>query len=119
MTFPAENIRDWREHDVVDLHGDKVGSLEAVYFDTGSDEPVFASVRVGVLGRRRLVFVPLTDAVVAPSFVRVTAEKKLIKAAPSIDVDGELSSELESEVFAHYGLPYQPGDSGERRLGRR
>lgn len=119
MTFPAENIRDWREHDVVDVHGDKVGSLEAVYFDTESDQATFASVRVGMIGRHRLVFVPLTDAVVAPSYVKVTAEKKLIKDAPSIETDGELTSDLEPAVFEHYGLTYQPGISGERRLGRR
>lgn len=119
MTFPAENIRDWREHDVVDVHGDKVGALEAVYFDTGSDQPAFASVRIGMIGRHRLVFVPLTGAVVAPSYVRVMFEKKLIKDAPSIEMDGELTSELEPAVFEHYALPYLPGASGERRLGRR
>jgi hypothetical protein len=28
--FEAENIRDWREHDVVDPDGHKIGVLEAV-----------------------------------------------------------------------------------------
>ena len=52
--FEAENIRDWREHDVVDTDGKKIGKLEAVYVDTGSDDPAFASVTVGMPGRRRL-----------------------------------------------------------------
>jgi len=29
--FEAENIRDWRGHDVVDADGHKIGELEAVY----------------------------------------------------------------------------------------
>ncbi len=119
MTFPAENLRQWRGQNVVDPAEQKVGTLEAVYFDTTTEEPTFASVRVGMVGRHRLVFVPLAGAVVSPSWVKVTAPKKLIKGAPSIDTDGELSSQREAEVFAHYGLTYQPGVSGERRLGRR
>ena len=119
MTFPAENIRDWRDRDVRDVNGDKVGSLEAVYFDTGTDEPTFASVTVGIVGRHRLVFVPLTGAVVGPTYVKVTVDKKTIKDAPTIGTDGELTREQEPAVFAHYGLMYQPGAGGERRLGRR
>lgn len=119
MSFTAENIRDWRDHDVVDAGGDKVGSLEAIYFDTGTEEPVFASVKIGIVGRHRLVFVPLAGAVVSPSYVKVTADKKLIKDAPSIDTDGELEAAQEPAVFEHYGLAYKPGAGGERRLGRR
>ena len=58
--FEADNIRDWREHDVVDPDGSKIGQLEAVYVDTGTDLPVFASVKIGMIGRHRLTFVPLT-----------------------------------------------------------
>jgi hypothetical protein len=117
--IPAENIRDWRGQDVVDVNGSKVGVLEAVYFDTATDQPAFLSVKIGMVGRHRLVFVPLGGAVVSPNAVKVTAEKKLIKDAPSIDTDGELTSEDEPALFAHYGLEYQPGATGERRLGRR
>lgn len=117
--FTAEDIRAWREHDVVDEDGAKIGSLEAIYFDTASEEPVFATVKRGMLGHRRLVFVPLTGATVAPKYVRVRAPKKLVKDAPSIDSDGELAAADEAGVFQHYGLVYQPGATGERRLGRR
>jgi hypothetical protein len=117
--FEAEDIRDWRDHDVVDGDGAKIGSLEAVYFDTASEVPVFATVKVGIVGRHRLVFVPLGGATVAPKHVRVRADKKLVKDAPAIETDGELAAADEPAVFAHYGLAYQPGATGERRLGRR
>jgi uncharacterized protein YrrD len=119
MTFPAENIRDWVGLPVVDVAGDKVGTLEAVYFDTSSDQPAFGTVRVGMIGKHRLAFVPLAQAVVAPKHLKVTPNKQLIKQAPSIEVDGELTSEQEPAVYAHYGLAYEPGATGERRLGRR
>lgn len=119
MAFPAENIRDWRTKDVVDPKGNKIGTLESVYVDTATDEPAFATVAVGLVGRRRLVFVPLAAATVAPGHLRVGCHKKLARQAPSIAMDGELRAEDEPAVFAHYGLTYQPGAGGERRLARR
>ncbi|MEV6304484.1 PRC-barrel domain-containing protein [Actinoplanes sp. NPDC051861] len=117
--FPAENLRDWRGQKVVDPDGDKIGDLEAVYVDTATDEPSFATVRVGFIGRHRLVFVPLQGATVRPDAVRVQYGKKLVGDAPSIDVDGELSAADEPGIFSYYGLPYQVGAGGARRMARR
>jgi hypothetical protein len=90
--FEAENIRDWRTHDVVDPNGHKIGQLEAVYVDTSTDEPAFASVRIGMLGRHRLTFVPLDRATVTPDNLRVAYAKGQVKDAFSIDTDGELAA---------------------------
>jgi hypothetical protein len=117
--FEAENIRDWRDLDVIDEQGTKIGQLEAIYVDTSTDLPAFASVRTGIVGRRRLTFVPLERATVAPSHLRVAYPKKLVRDALSIDTDGELAATDEAGLFQHYGLTYQPGANGERRLARR
>jgi hypothetical protein len=117
--FAAENLRDWRGHKVIDPDGDKIGDLEAVYVDTATDEPSFITVRVGFIGRHRLVFVPLAGATVKPDALRVRFAKALTGEAPTIDVDGELLAADEPRVFAHYNLPYVPGTGGERRLARR
>lgn len=114
-----EDLRDWRGLAVITPDGAKIGSMEAVYFDTASQDPVFVSVKVGLPVSARLVFVPLGGATVAPKFIRVTVDKKLARGAPSIEVDGELEADQEPGVYAHYGLEYQAGASGERRLGRR
>ena len=117
--FDVDDIRDWVGHAVVDREGAKIGTLEAVYFDTSSDEAAFATVKVGIPGGGRLVFVPLTNARVSPKSLRVMTDKKLAKAAPSIPPDGQLTSEEEPAIYSHYGLTYERGSSGERRLGRR
>ena len=117
--FPAENLRDWRGEKVIDPEGQKIGDLEAVYVDTSTDEPAFVTVKVGFVGRHRLVFVPLDGATVSPSAVRVRYDKKLVSDAPSIDTDGELAAAAEGAVFAHYNVPYVPGPSGGRKLARR
>jgi hypothetical protein len=117
--FEAGNIREWRGHDVVDAESHKIGELEAVYVDTGSDLPSFGTVKVGLPTRHRLVFVPLQQATVGPGYVKVGYDKKQVKDAPSIDIDGELPAAEEEAVFKHYGLAYEPGTGGERRLARR
>ncbi|HEY0374998.1 MAG TPA: PRC-barrel domain-containing protein [Amnibacterium sp.] len=117
MSFPAENIRLWAGKDVVDSKGDKIGSMESIYYDTGADEASFAAVQVGLVGKH-LVFAPLHGAVVGPGYVKVQVDKKMVRDSPSLGVDGELTRDQEAAVFAHYGLPYESvGD--QRRLGRR
>ena len=117
--FEAADIREWRGQDVVDAQGRKIGKLEAVYVDTATDLPSFATVTVGLPTRRRLVFVPLDQATVGPGYVKVTYDKRQVKDAPSIGTDGELPAGDEEAVFKHYGLAYEPGAGGERRLARR
>jgi hypothetical protein len=117
--FEAADIREWRGHDVVDAGGHKVGALEAVYVDTGTDLPSFGTVRVGLPTRHRLVFVPLDDATVGPGYLKVRYDKRQVKDAPAIGADGELPAGDEEAIFKHYGLTYQPGADGARLLARR
>ncbi|MEF2978615.1 PRC-barrel domain-containing protein [Subtercola sp. YIM 133946] len=117
--FEAENIRDWIDSSVVDQNGDKIGALESIYFDTSTDQPTFATVKVGILSGQKLVFVPLAGALVSPKHLKVMSDKKIVKDAPFIATDGELDAASEPAVFAHYGLAYETGTGGERRLGRR
>jgi hypothetical protein len=116
--FEIADIREWRGHDVVDVDGDKIGTLEAVYVDTGTDQPSFATVKVGLPGRYRLVFAPLAGATVGPGYVRLIHAKKQVKRAPTIQTGGELPACDEESVFAHYHLPYQAAPN-QRRLARR
>ncbi|MGD0244017.1 MAG: PRC-barrel domain-containing protein [Streptosporangiaceae bacterium] len=117
--FDATDIREWRGHDVVDAEGHKIGALEDVYVDTTTDQPAFATITVGLPTRHRLTFVPLAQATVGPGYVKVGFDKKQVKDAPSIDTDGELPAGDEEAIFRHYGLAYQAGAGGERRLARR
>jgi hypothetical protein len=117
--FEIASIREWRGHNVVDAEGHKIGELEAVYVDTSTDQPSFGTVQVGLPTRHRLVFVPLNRATVGPGYLKVAYDRKLVKDAPSIDMDGELPAGDEEAIFQHYGLAYQQGANGERLLARR
>ncbi|MET8247815.1 PRC-barrel domain-containing protein [Streptomyces sp. NPDC005202] len=71
-------------HDVVDPKGHKIGVLEAIYVDTTTDQRAMAAVRTGLPTRRRLVFVPLDEAILGPDYVKVSYAKALVRKAPSI-----------------------------------
>lgn len=45
----AADIRAWRNHDVIDPKGHKIGVLEAIYVDTTTDEPAMATVGVPLM----------------------------------------------------------------------
>lgn len=117
--FEAADIREWRGHDVVDAEGHKIGALEAVYVDTSTDLPSFGTVKIGMPTRHRLAFVPLDQATVGPGYLKVRYDKKQVKDAPSIGTDSELPAGDEEAIFRHYGLTYQAGAAGERRMARR
>jgi hypothetical protein len=115
----AADIREWRNHNVVDPKGHKIGVLEAIYVDTTTDEPAMATIRTGVPTRHRLAFVPLDDAILGPDYLKVSYSRALVKKAPSVGTDDILPAEAEEAIFQHYDMPYQPGAGGERQLARR
>ncbi|HLV73058.1 MAG TPA: PRC-barrel domain-containing protein [Vulgatibacteraceae bacterium] len=116
--FAIEDIREWRGREVIDEAGSRIGRLEAIYVDTATDRPSFATIKTGVPTRQRLVFAPLAGATVGPDHLRIAHPKKQIKNAPAIGTDGELLAADEEAVFAYYELPYQAAPD-ERRLARR
>lgn len=111
------DVRKWRNRDVVDSEGHKIGVLEAVYVDTTTDEPAMATVRTGLPTRHRLAFVPLEDAIAGPGYLQVGYVRALVKQAPSIGTDDVLPADQEIAIFKHYGLPYEPGAAGRKATG--
>ncbi|MER6127821.1 PRC-barrel domain-containing protein [Streptomyces sp. NPDC001795] len=115
----SADIREWRNRDVIDPKGRKIGALEAVYVDTTTDVPAMATVRTGLPTRQRLVFVPLDEATLGPGYVKVAHPRGLVKKAPSIGLDDVLPVEREEAIFEHYARSYEPGAHRGRRLARR
>jgi sporulation protein YlmC with PRC-barrel domain len=114
------NVADWHGKTLVDRDGEKIGKLEDVYVDVETDEPQFATVKEGLIGRH-LTFVPLGGVKVGPDELQVAVSKDQVKNAPNIELRGEeLSQADESALYHHYELNYTPPDiSSGRRLARR
>ena len=111
----AADIREWRNHDVVDPKQRRIGMLEAVYVDTVTDEPAMATVRTGLPTRHHLVFVPLDDAVLGPGYVKVSYDRGQVRKAPSIGTDDVLPAGSRGRTSARTPLT---GYSVRRRCSR-
>jgi uncharacterized protein YrrD len=114
------NIADWHGKMLVDRDGEKIGKLQDVYVDIENDEPQFATVKEGFIGRH-LTFVPLGGITVGPDDLQVSVTKAQVESAPNIEQHGdELSQTDESELYHHYELNYTPPNTQSgRRLARR
>ena len=111
---------EWQGKVLVDRDGEKIGKLQDVYVDVETDEPQFATVKEGVIGRH-LTFVPLGGVQVGPDDLQVTVTKERVRSAPDLDLHGgELSQADESALYHHFELNYTPiGLDSGRRLARR
>ena len=107
-----ETALDWRGRTVVDREGDKIGTFDELYLDE-DDRPAWGAVTTGLFGMRQ-TFVPLSEAQVEGDALRVPFGKDMVKDAPSIDPDTQLSPDEEELLYRHYGL----GGGGAGRAGR-
>jgi uncharacterized protein (TIGR02271 family) len=107
----TDRALDWRGCDLLDRDGDKIGSIEEIYLDTETDQPEWALVHTGLFGNKG-TFVPLREASQDNDAVRVPFEKALVKDAPGVEADGQLSQREESDLYRHYGLEYGESQSG-------
>ena len=114
------NAAEWHGKMLVDRDGERIGKLQDVYVDVENDEPQFATVKEGFIGRH-LTFVPLSGITVGPDDLQVAVSKDQVKSAPNIELHGEeLSQADESALYHHFELNYTPPDTESgRRLGRR
>jgi uncharacterized protein (TIGR02271 family) len=102
MTDTAQATwNDWIGADVVDRHGDKVGTLDTIYMDRATGQPEWLAVSTGLFGRKS-TFVPLAGVTADGSDLVVPYEKARIKDAPNVEPDGALSDAEEAELYRYY-----------------
>ena len=114
------NVAEWHGRMLIDRDGKKIGKLQDVYVDVETDEPQFATVKEGFIGRH-LTFVPLGGIKVGPDSLKAAVSKAQVEDAPNIEQHGEeLSQADESSLYHHFELNYTPPNTESgRRLARR
>ena len=117
---PEEMYANWVGHSAHDPDGNKLGTIQDIYFDDESDQPSWITVNTGLFGRK-VNFVPLEGSSTTESGedLVVAYGEDQVKAAPKVDADGSLSAEEERELYAHYGRAHDRGaERAEREPGR-
>jgi uncharacterized protein YrrD len=116
------HLSEWHGKMLIDRDGESIGKLEDVYFDIETDLPQFATIKEGgLLTKRHLTFVPLLEVTIGPDNLQVAVSKAQVKAAPTLELEGdELSGKEESALYHYYELNYTPSNTPSgRRLARR
>lgn len=99
--------------EVIDPHGYKIGTIDALFVHGETDVPNWARVEMGILGASSSL-VPLQDAQEVGDEVRLVYEKEHVKAAPDVEPEGdELSDEEADRLHGHYGLERVMGLAAE------
>jgi hypothetical protein len=106
MPTPSmETARGWLGRIMVDRDGKRLGEITDIYLDRDTDRPEWAVVHTGLFGLRS-TFVPLAEATEVDNQIQVPQQRTLVKDAPNIEPDGQLSEAEEAELYRHYGLDY-------------
>jgi len=108
-----DTVQRWQGRTMVDLAGDKLGTIDAIYLDDETGQPEWATVTSGLF-TATTAFVPLAQAQDTGDSVQVPYDKDQVKNAPTMQADGNLSQDEEAELYRHYGLDYSQhrSDSG-------
>jgi PRC-barrel domain protein len=100
---------EWPGRDVLDSGGERLGGVREIYLDRETGRPEWVLVDVDSDVAR---FVPLADASVESSTIRVAHTAESIRKAPGIGAEPRIDQSEERRLYDHYGLGYVEGDSG-------
>lgn len=102
---------------VIDLEGNKLGTVNEVFLDATEGTPEWAAVDTGVMGFGGTSFVPLRNADLTGDGLRVPFAKDKVKDAPDIATDHALTIEEETTLFNYYGVDGFSGSGGSGGSG--
>jgi uncharacterized protein (TIGR02271 family) len=96
---------DFTGRTLTDQDGEKIGKIDELYYDREGGHPEWALVNTGLFGTKK-TFVPIRGASPSGENLRVPVTKDLVKDAPRVEADQEMSEQEERALFEHYGVPY-------------
>src|SRR5258708_2614859 len=94
---------DWPGRDVLDSGGERLGGVREIYLDRETGRPEWVLVDVDRADAR---FVPLANASVESSTIRVAHAATTVRTAPGIGTEPRIDQSEERRLYAHYGLGY-------------
>jgi PRC-barrel domain len=102
MSITAEELRTaYLRSGNVYAGSEKLGRIGQIYVDDETSEPSWVTVKTGLFGTSES-FVPLNQARLEGNDIIADIDKDIIKNAPRIDADGDLTPREELELFRYY-----------------
>jgi sporulation protein YlmC with PRC-barrel domain len=108
---------EWRGRTVVDRDGERIGTLEDLYLDD-NDEPAWATVRAGFLGRRSSL-VPLHQMKPVGQDLELPFDRQRVEDAPGLEPSEQVADDDAERLRQHYGLAEPAADREEIASNRK
>ena len=96
----------WIGRHAYDVNGDKIGSIDHIFYDDRSQRPEWLAVKTGLFGTKT-TFVPINGSKVFDGDdLQVPFTKAFVKDAPRVEVDEMMTHMQEQELWSYYGYDY-------------
>jgi hypothetical protein len=96
----------WVGTDAFDVNGDKIGTIDAIYYDDQTGRPEWLAIATGFFGLN-VSFAPIAGGTVRDGQLHLPYTKDQVKDAPNIDLEeAMLTSAEEQRLFDHYGFSW-------------
>jgi sporulation protein YlmC with PRC-barrel domain len=96
---------EWTGHDLLDINGEKIGTVEDVRFGDATGGLKWLLVKTGLLGTKK-VLVPAGEVRATEDALVVPFTKDKVKESPGVDEDEGFTPDEERSICSHYGLEY-------------
>jgi len=105
VTQNQEVQPQWTGHDLFDLDGEKIGTVEDVRYGDVKGDLAWLVVETGLLGTRK-IFVPANDVRRSGDRLSVPYMKERVKDAPKAEDEKVLTEADKGKLCRYYGLQY-------------
>ncbi len=102
---------EWTGHDLLDVNGEKIGTVKDVRFGDATGGLTWLLVGTGLLGTKR-VLVPAGDVRATEEALVVPFTKDRVKDSPGLHEHETFTVDKERHICLYYGLRYEPTPPG-------
>jgi len=109
--WDMKSLTDVRGKDVFSSDGEKIGSIQELYYDDTTGMPEWIGLGTGFLGLKRRV-VPVEQLSTETDHFKVPFTKTKVQDEPDWDAEGEsLKDEDEARLLSYFGISGEHGHS--------
>ena len=101
----------WTGHELFDVDGEKIGTIEDVLVGDATGRLKWLVVETGLLGMKK-VFVPLTDVRRSADHLSVPQTKDRVKSAPHVEDSFVPTEDEKQQLCQYYGMVYTASVGG-------
>lgn len=102
-TQAGGNYEEWVGRDAYSRDGEKIGEIKAIYYDIDTARPEWLAISTGWFGTK-VSFAPIVGSSRQDGGLRLDVNEDLVKGAPNVEEDGELSEQEEARLYEHYSI---------------